>query len=144
MRLLLNLITALNDEEAAKLPALKLRGKQLSVMDIVLTARQTGTEPTKAEIDRLELSDSHLYEISSVVLGKCHHLLVPEGGVKLLEFLTYKNAILQFKQEFRRQRKQIPNKRCKASSSVGFCFAERYATPSSSIRSQSMRLNEKR
>lgn len=113
MRLLLNLITSLSDEEAAKLSALNLRGKQSSVMDLVFAARANGKEPTHEEIAALQLSDSHLYEISSVVLSKCHHLLVPEMGAPLLEFLTYKNVHLQFKQELRRQKKQFANKKGK-------------------------------
>ncbi len=113
MRLLLNLITALTDDEAAKLSALKLRGKQLAVMDLVLSKRKSGIEPTAEEVTHLELSSSHLYEISSVVLGKCNHILVPEGGIPLLEFLTYKNAHVQFNQELRKQRKTIALKRGK-------------------------------
>lgn len=113
MRLLLNLITALNEDEAAKLSALKLRGKQQAVMDLVFSKRDSGIEPTGEEIARLELSNSHLYEISSVVLGKCHHILVPEGGIPLLEFLTYKNVHLQFNQELRRQKKKVELKKGK-------------------------------
>ncbi|MDP4235543.1 MAG: hypothetical protein Q8919_03750 [Bacteroidota bacterium] len=113
MRLLLNLVTALDENEIAKLAALNLRGKQLAVMELVLSKRPTGDEPTPEEVSALQLSDSHLYEISSVVLSKCHHILVPEGGLKLLEFLTYKNLILQFKQELRRQRKHIATKKGK-------------------------------
>ncbi len=107
MRLLLNLVTALTDEETAKLSALKLRGKQLAVMNLVFSKRESGKEPTAQEITNLELSSSHLYEISSVVLGKCHHIFVPEGGIPLLEFLTYKNLNTQFNQELRRQKKKL-------------------------------------
>lgn len=111
MRLLLNLITALDENEAAKLSAMKLRGKQRAVMDLIYSKRSSGQEPTPEEIAQLHLSNSHLYEISSVLLGKCHHLLVPEGGLRLLEYLTYKNVHLQFKQELRRQRKSFVNKK---------------------------------
>jgi hypothetical protein len=113
MRLLLNLITALSDEEAERLSVLRLHGKQLAVMDLVLSKRTSGLEPTPEETSQLQLSDSHLYEISSVVLNKCYKLFVPEGGVKLLEYLAYKNLILQFKQELRRQSRKVGNKKGK-------------------------------
>jgi hypothetical protein len=113
MRLLLNLITALDDDEAAKVAAMKLRGRQRAVMDLVFSKRSSGEQPSPEETARLELTDSHLYEISSVILEKCHHLLVPEGGVQLLEYLTYKNVFQQFKQELRKQRKNLPNKKGK-------------------------------
>jgi tetratricopeptide (TPR) repeat protein len=111
MRLLLNLITALTDEEAERLSVLKLRGKQEAVMNIVLSKRSSGQEPTPEEIAQLNLKDSHVYEISSVILGKCHKLLVPEGGLRLLEYLAYKNLNLQFKQELRRQKRKIGAKK---------------------------------
>lgn len=113
MRLLINLITALTDEEAERLAVLKLRGKQLAVMELAFSKRSGGEDPTPDEIAQLQLSGSHFYEISSVVLSKCHKLLVPEGGLRLLEYLAYKNVDLQFKQELRRQRKNLANKKSK-------------------------------
>ncbi|MFI5263604.1 MAG: hypothetical protein ACHQM6_03715, partial [Candidatus Kapaibacterium sp.] len=111
MRLLLNLITALSEEEVDRLSVLKLRGKQEAVMNLVLSKRSSGQEPTPEETAHLELSGSHLYEISSVILGKCYNLLVPDGGLRLLEFLVYKNLNLQFKQELRRQKKKFAGKK---------------------------------
>ena len=106
MRLLLDLITSLSGEELSKLESLRLRGKQASVMHLVTQLRTSGRSATESEIAGLGLSRSHLYEISSVVLTKCYGLLVPGGGIELLEFLTYKNCSLQFNQELRKQRKQ--------------------------------------
>jgi tetratricopeptide (TPR) repeat protein len=40
-------------------------------------------------------------------------LLVPEGGLRLLEYLAYKNLILQFKQELRRQKRKLVSKKGK-------------------------------
>ncbi len=113
MRLLLNLITALTEEEVDRLSVLKLRGKQEAVMNLVLSKRSSGQEPTPEETAQLQLSDSHLYEISSVILTKCHKLFVPEGGLRLLEYLTYKNLNLQFKQELRRQKRKLTAKKGK-------------------------------
>src|SRR5580765_1017883 len=103
MRLLLNLILSLTEEEAARLSTLHLRGKQRAMMNIILATRMSGTEPSKEEIDKLGLSDSHLYQITSVLLDKCEGLLVPDGGKALLEFFAYKNLPILFKQELRRQ-----------------------------------------
>jgi hypothetical protein len=60
MRLLLNLITALDDDEAAKVAAMKLRGRQRAVMDLVFSKRSSGEQPSPEETARLELTDSHL------------------------------------------------------------------------------------
>src|SRR5438105_4722028 len=107
MRLLLNLIGSLTDEETARLARLKLRGKQKAMMDLVLKTRTTGSDPTPEDITTLDVSDSHLYEMTSVLLDKCEDVLAPEGGLSLLEFFAYKNLVLCFKQELKRQQKKI-------------------------------------
>jgi hypothetical protein len=110
MRLLLNLVNSLTQEEAGKLTALSLRGKQRALMDLVMTSRQTGIEPAADDVVLLGFSKSHLYEATSVLLSKCQQCLIPGGGIALLEFLTYKNLHLLFKQELRKQQKQIDPK----------------------------------
>ncbi len=108
MRLLLNLITALSAEEAEKLSALRLEGKQLSVMELAYKHQSSdAVEATPEEMNSLQVTSTHFYEISSILLGKCYKLLVPEGGVALLEFLANKNLAVQFKQELRKQRKHL-------------------------------------
>jgi hypothetical protein len=113
MRLLLSLILALSEEEATRISAIRLRGKQRAVMNLLFACRLTGNEPTDADIASLQVSDSHLYEITSVLLGKCLHQLVPAGGIAVLEFIAYKNLNILFKQELRKQRKKLSSQKGK-------------------------------
>ena len=107
MRLLLSLILSLTGDEAASLSKLRLRGKQRAVMQMLLAARTSGREPTKAETGKLELSASHLYQIISLLLDRCERVLVPDGGKALLEFFACKNLHILFKNELQRQEKQL-------------------------------------
>jgi len=113
MRLLLSLILALSEEETARLSALRLRGKQRAVMNLLLSCRTTGREPSPEEIAELQVSESHLYEISSVLLGKALLHLAPKGGNAILEFIAYKNLNILFKQELRKQRKKLTSEKGK-------------------------------
>jgi len=113
MRLLLSLILALTEDEAARVSALRLKGKQNAVMQLLLASRLSGTEPTPEQLAQLHVSDTHLYEISSVLLAKALVLLAPKGGIAILEFIAYKNLNLHFKAELRKQRKVWDGKKGK-------------------------------
>jgi hypothetical protein len=113
MRLLLSLILALTEDEAARIFALHMKGKQLAVMTLLLACRKSGAEPSSEQLAELNVSDTHLYEICSVMLAKVLNLLAPKGGVAILEFIAYKNLNIHFRSELRKQRKFMDRKKGK-------------------------------
>jgi hypothetical protein len=105
MRFLLSLLLSLSEDESARVSTLYLQGKQKAVMMLLLALRKTGEQPTPEQIEKLDVTETHLYEISSVLLQKVLHLLAPKGGIVILEFLVYKNLHILFKTELRKMRK---------------------------------------
>ncbi len=105
MRLLQQLITTLSEDERRHLETMPLRGKKQQVL-LALLNHYNEPEKLDEEIATLDISKTHLYEMSSLLLDASYELLAPQGGIELLEFLVNKNLPVHFKKEFRSVEKE--------------------------------------
>jgi hypothetical protein len=93
------LINTCNPLEFQAIEALPLRGKEKQLFDFTLKYRNSEL-PDNTEITKeLDLSDTHLYKINSVLIRKCFDVLVPSGDLELLDYLKRKNLVVLLKHE---------------------------------------------
>lgn len=92
-------IQSLNPEELTLLRKLPLIGKEKEVFDLLLLHRLQKLPEIDEIVLKLKLSNSHYYKINSILMEKSFHQLVPEGDLKLLQFLRSKGLFTLLRHE---------------------------------------------
>jgi hypothetical protein len=100
-------IDSLNAAELNALQQVRLIGKEKSVFDLTFSYRNKNFPEPDEICDQLEISPAHLYKINSVLLNKSYGVLVPAGGLRLLEYLKQKGQFILIRSEARTQEKQL-------------------------------------
>lgn len=78
---------------------LPLIGKEKEVFDLLLLHRLQKLPEIDEIVLKLKLSNSHYYKINSILMEKSFHQLVPEGDLKLLQFLRSKGLFTLLRHE---------------------------------------------
>ncbi len=107
MRLLQQFITTLNADELALVNTIVLRGKKKEVLKLVIASKSLSEESLATEIQKLEISKEHSYEISSLLLRSCYQKLCPSDNIELLNFLSIKNLPTHYKKQLRVVEKEL-------------------------------------
>jgi hypothetical protein len=100
-------LNTLNENEVKKLQSIKLIGKEKMLADFFMHHRGIPIDDAENICYKLEISTTHFYKISSVLLGKFYHALIPHGGFELFYFLIDKGLYAHFKSAITHHEKQI-------------------------------------
>jgi hypothetical protein len=93
MSLIGDLINVLNDEEAEKLNNISVTGKEKDLLLILLNHRHKPEPTNECIIRQLKTTAANCDKLKSYLLQKSYNILVPEGGIKLLTFLSNKKFV---------------------------------------------------
>lgn len=101
------LLNSLNTDEINSLQSISFRGKEKEVFKIYLAHLNLNT-PEKEEIcTRLEITNTHLYKIKSVLVNKIYSHFFKEDIIMLLEFLSSRQLYNLLKTEILQHIKEI-------------------------------------
>lgn len=101
--LITDFLATLSREEADSLTLTQLSPREKEVLSLLLSNRSEGLRDTKTICKALGISSTNLYRLSSPMLVKLYHTLVPEGGVEILRMLARKFLRKHFLIELERQ-----------------------------------------
>jgi hypothetical protein len=101
--LITDFLATLSREEADSLTLTQLSPREKEVLSFLLSNRTEGLADTKTICNQLGISSANLYRLSSPMLVKLYHTLVPEGGVEILRMLARKFLRKHFLVELERQ-----------------------------------------
>jgi hypothetical protein len=103
------LLNSLNTDEINSLQSISFRGKEKEVFKIYLAHLNLNT-PEKEEIcTRLEITNTHLYKIKSVLVNKIYRHFFKEDVLMLVEFLLSRQLYNLLKTEILQIIKDIEN-----------------------------------
>jgi hypothetical protein len=101
------IFNVLPNSEIAKIKKIRIIGKEREIFDSINSYRHKEFPQISTICDSAKITQSHFYKICSILLDKIYECLIPEKGVKLLQYLIGKGLYNHFKHEAMMQEKLL-------------------------------------